>query len=118
AAAAAGVAAGAASAAAPKASTFPAAAKNAPVQNQAVEQVDEEESTSRGTRLLVGAVLVIVLVIGVVFAFNFLGGDKDNQADDNGAPTVNEAPTTPGESNTPEESETPSLPAPAVADVS
>lgn len=115
AAAAAGVAAGAA---ASKASTFPAAAKNAPVQNQDVEQVDDEESTSRGTRLLVGAVLVIVLVIGVVFAFNFLGGDKDNVAENNGATTTSEAPTTPGESKTPEESEAPSLPAPAIADVS
>ena len=113
--AAAGVAAGAA---ASKASTFPAAAKNAPVQNQDLEPVDDEESTSRGTRLLVGAVLVIVLVIGVVFAFNFLGGDKDNVAENNGAPTVNEAPSTPGESKTPEESETPSLPAPSVDGVS
>ncbi|MFR0639740.1 hypothetical protein RF641_17515, partial [Arthrobacter sp. LS16] len=64
------------------------------------------------------AVLVIVLVIGVVFAFNFLGGDKDNVAENNGASTTSEAPTTPGESKTPEESEAPSLPAPALADVS
>ncbi|MFJ2621638.1 hypothetical protein [Glutamicibacter sp. NPDC087344] len=117
-AAAAGAAGAAAGVAASKASTFPAAAKNAPAQNQPVEPEDTEDNTSRGTRLLVGAVLVIVLVIGVVFAFNFLGGDKNKVAENDGAPTTSEAPEVPGESKAPEESENTDLPAPAIDDVS
>src|SRR5690606_7728533 len=85
-----GAAAGAAAvASAPKASTFPAAAKGVPAQDipEPVEN-EEDEGTSKGVRLLVGAVLVAVLVIGIVFAFNFLGGaGKDNTADAPATPT-------------------------------
>lgn len=105
----------AAAAAAPKASTFPAAAKNVSAQ-QPVEE-EEEESTSKATRLLVGAVLVIVLVIGVVFAFNFLGGDKNTTADPS-TPTATEAPASPEESEASKKPEAPALPAPEIDDVS
>ncbi|UYQ77603.1 hypothetical protein OF385_16560 [Glutamicibacter sp. JL.03c] len=117
-AAAAGAAAGAAVAAGgAKASTFPAAAKNVPAQGAAAPVADEEvdENTSKGTRLLVGAVLLIVLVLAVVFAFNFLGGDKDTTANDSGEKT--EA-SQPAESESPKESTEPALPKPEISDVS
>lgn len=119
-AAAAGVAAGAgvaAVASAPKASTFPAAAKGVPAQD-VPEPVDneEDEGTSKGVRLLVGAVLIAVLVIGIVFAFNFLGGaGKDNTADAPATPTETAAEPSKETSEAPTES---SLPAPKVDGVS
>ena len=112
-----GAAAAGAAAAAPKASTFPAAAKNAPAQDPQVDEQDEEESGSKGTRLLVGAVLLIVLVVAVVFAFNFLGGDKNTTADST-SPTSVESSEKPSESDKEKESSEPSLPAPEIADVS
>lgn len=100
-----------------KASTFPAAAKNVPAQGAAAPVVDkeEDENTSKGTRLLVGAVLLIVLVLAVVFAFNFLGGDKDTTADGSGEQT--EA-SQPAESEQAKESTEPALPKPEISDVS
>ena len=108
-------AAGAAVAAA-KASTFPAAAKNVPAQGAAAPIADgEEENSSKGTRLLVGAVLLIVLILAVVFAFNFLGGDKNTTADDSGKKT--EA-SQPAPTDKAEESTEPALPKPEISDVS
>ncbi|GAA1366570.1 hypothetical protein GCM10009596_32090 [Arthrobacter rhombi] len=66
------------------ASVFPAAARNysaAPSEPEyADDDSDNEESAGAGkmTRILVGALLVVVLVVGVVFAFNTLG--KNNTA--------------------------------------
>lgn len=113
-----GAAAGAAAvASAPKASTFPAAAKGVPAQDvPGPVENEEDEGTSKGVRLLVGAVLIAVLVIGIVFAFNFLGGaGKDNTADAPATPTETAAEPTKESSETPTES---SLPAPKVDDVS
>ncbi len=76
---------------------------------------EEDENTSKGTRLLVGAVLLIVLVLAVVFAFNFLGGDKDTTADGSGEQT--EA-SQPAESEQAKESTEPALPKPEISDVS
>lgn len=106
-------AAAAGAAAAAKPSTFPAAAKTASTRPA---PVDDEENTSKGTRLLVGAVLVIVLVIGVVFAFNFLGGAKDNTANPNSTAPAASSPA--DNSKTPEKSSEPSLPAPEISDIS
>lgn len=106
-----------AAAAAPKASTFPAAAKNAPAQDPQVDEQEEEESGSKGTRLLVGAVLLIVLVVAVVFAFNFLGGDKNTTAEGE-TPTAVESSEKPSESEKEQEPTEESLPAPKVDDVS
>lgn len=109
--------AGIAAASAPKASTFPAAAKGVPAQD-VPEPLEEEENegTSKGVRLLVGAVLIAVLIIGIVFAFNFLGGaGKDTTADPSTAPSETAAAPTQEEAETPSE---PSLPAPKVDDVS
>jgi len=115
--AAAGAAAAAGTAGAAKASTFPAAAKNVPAQSAAapVAKEEEEESSSKGTRLLVGAVLLIVLVLAVVFAFNFLGGDKNTTA--NGPSEKTEA-SQPAETEKAKESTEPSLAAPKIADIS
>lgn len=113
----AGAAAGAAAAAAPKASTFPAAAKNAPAQDPQVGEEEEEEGGSKGTRLLVGAVLLIVLIVAVVFAFNFLGGDKNTTADGE-QPTAVESPEKPSETEKEKDSTEDALPAPKIDDVS
>ncbi|GAB3621272.1 hypothetical protein GCM10027417_25330 [Glutamicibacter endophyticus] len=116
---AAGAGAAASLAAAPKASTFPAGAKNVPAQDEPlVEDEPEEEGNNKGVRLMVGAVLIAVLVIAVVFAFNFLGNgsDRDPQA---GTPTQQstEQPTSQEPSGETEPSET-GLPDPEVAGVS
>lgn len=107
--------AGAAGAAAAKASTFPAAAKNVVIPKQSATGSTDEDSTSKGTRILVGAVLLIVLVLAVVFAFNFLGGDKNTTAD---APSEPQQTAAPSESAKPTESSEPALPKPEVSDVS
>ncbi|WP_404288276.1 hypothetical protein [Glutamicibacter arilaitensis] len=109
--------AGVAAASAPKASTFPAAAKGVPAQDipEPLEE-EEDEGTSKGIRLLVGAVLIAVLIIGIVFAFNFLGGaGKDTTAGPSAAPTETAAESTKSEPETP--TGVP-LPAPKVDDVS
>lgn len=110
-------AAGTAAGAAAKASTFPAAAKNVPAQSAAAPVTDEEEeeSSSKGTRLLVGAVLLIVLILAVVFAFNFLGGDKNTTAD---GPSETTEASQPAETDKAEESTEPTLPKPEISDVS
>lgn len=114
---AAGAAAGAgAAAASAKPSTFPAAAKNVPAGTESADE-QEDDSTSKGTRILVGAVLLIVLIFAVVFAFNFLGSDKETTAD-NGEPTAVESSEKPADSDEPEKSTEPALPEPVVADVS
>lgn len=111
----AGVAAAAASA---KSSTFPAAAKNVPAKDvpEPADQ-EEDENTPKGIRLLVGAVLIAVLVVGVIFAFNFLGKNgQDPVANPTVAPTTQESSEQPsGDSQTPEESD---LPAPKIVGIS
>lgn len=102
-----------------KPKTFPAAAKTVPAAAPGADQqdVNEEESNAKGPRLLVGAVLIAVLVIGVVFAFNFLGGSDDAPIAQ--TPTENsqtENGGTPTESDSPEPSS--DLPTPVVAEVS
>lgn len=109
------VAAGAAAVAA-KASTFPAAAKNVVIPNQAAAtRQEDDESTSKGTRIVVGAVLLIILILAVVFAFNFLGGDKETTADTSNEPQQSAAPS---ESAKPKESSEPALPKPVISDIS
>ena len=101
-----------------KPKTFPAAAKAAPAATQIPEQqVEEEETTNKGARLLVGAVLIAVLVVGVVFAFNFLGGG--NEAPVAQSPTTNAESTPPADPSEDgaEEPQT-ELPAPVVSGVS
>lgn len=101
-----------------KPKTFPAAAKTAPAAIPTPdEQEVEEGSTNKRARLLVGAVLIAVLVIGVVFAFNFLGGGNESPVAQ--SPTANTEVNEDGEPTEPEATETPSaLPAPVVANVS
>lgn len=59
------------------AAVFPAAARDFPASPEDTEYADDDaDETAAGgkfTRLLVGALLVVVLVVGVVFAFNTLG---------------------------------------------
>lgn len=101
-----------------KATTVPSAAKNAPAQDVGnAAQPSEEEPNSKGVRLLVGAVLIAVLVVGVVFAFNFLGRGGDEPVAQSPAPSVSE--TQGGEPSEEEPSETgENLPAPEIAGVS
>ncbi|RZU63149.1 hypothetical protein [Zhihengliuella halotolerans] len=74
---------------------------------------EEEEGGNRWTRLIVGAVLGLVLIVAVVFAFNMLGGLGGDEAPRAGGDTSTSAdgdPSTsdePGESDEPSESETP-----------
>ena len=108
----------AAAGAAAGAASFPAAASSAPAQPAApaADAPEEEEKTSKGTRLLVGAILVIVLVIGVVFSFKFLGGDKDTTA----ASETPSASQSQDEQSAPSEDESkdPELAKPKIADIS
>lgn len=101
-----------------KAKTFPAAAKNVPASNADYENPEENnENSSKGARLLVGAVLIAVLVIGVVFAFNFLGrGGGDEPVAQTPPNETQEQPAEPNEES-PSDTESP-LPAPEIADVS
>lgn len=106
----------AASATAAKASTFPAAAKAAASQPQSVDE-QEEDNSSKGTRLLVGAVLAVVLIVAVIFAFNFLGGDKNTTADKTSNPPAVESTDAPSETEASKPAE-PALPKPVAADIS
>ncbi|WP_279402139.1 hypothetical protein [Arthrobacter sp. JCM 19049] len=91
-----------------KAKTFPAAAKNVPASNADYENPEENnENSSKGARLLVGAVLIAVLVIGVVFAFNFLGrGGGDEPVAQTPPNETQEQPAEPNEES-PSDTESP-----------
>ena len=100
-----------------KAKTFPPAAKDVPADTvNADKPAAEEESNSKGTRLLVGALLIAVLVIGVVFAFNFLGGSDEAPVAQ--SPTANTSQNGDPSEQESSESESSQLPAPSVAGVS
>lgn len=109
------------------AATFPAAARG--YEDEAVvagaaaggagagyddEEDEEEEGGNRWTRLIVGAVLGLVLIVAVVFAFNMLGGLGGDEAPRAGGDSStsaggnSSASEEPGESDEPAESETPS----------
>lgn len=102
-----------------KPKTFPAAAKTVPPATQTPDQQvqEEDDSSNKGARLLVGAVLIAVLVVGVVFAFNFLGGGNQDPVAQ--SPTTNTETTQEGEPSEDGTSEPETdLPAPVVSDVS
>lgn len=110
-------------------STFPAAARNYQDEEAAAagafayEEEDDDEGGNKFTRLIVGAVLGIVLIVAVVFAFNMLGGiggDSSPQAGGDSSTSAEESASSPEEggegSQAPEESAN-DLPAPAVAGI-
>ncbi|MBG6084689.1 hypothetical protein [Zhihengliuella flava] len=110
-------------------STFPAAARDYQDEEAATatsafayEDADEEEGGNKFTRLIVGAVLGIVLIVAVVFAFNMLGSVGGDDAPQAGGDSTTSAEESASSSASSEGSAAPSessdqLPAPAVAGI-
>ncbi|WP_309081797.1 hypothetical protein [Zhihengliuella sp.] len=57
------------------------------------EEEDEAESGPRWTRLVAGALLGLVLIVAVIFAFNTLGGDEQEPTAGGDTPTSEESPS-------------------------
>ncbi|MCO1337704.1 hypothetical protein BJH93_02180 [Kocuria polaris] len=99
------------------AATFPAAARGyeeeaafagAGGAGAGYDDDEEEEGGNRWTRLIVGAVLGIVLIVAVVFAFNMLGGLGGDEAPRAGGDSSTSADGDPSASGEPDESNEPS----------